>query len=138
MAAKLTDAQAQQALATVLEQIDKTTNPDALRALAGALQAVAAKLTDAQAQQALATVLEQIGKTTDPDALRALAGALQAVAAKLTDAQAQQALATLLEQDRQDNQSLRAPGAGRGASGGGGKADRRTGAAGVRYGARTN
>jgi hypothetical protein len=96
--AKLTDAQVRQALATVLEQIGKTTDFSALWALAGALQTVAAKLTDAQAQQAFATLLEQIDQTTDPDALQALAGALHAVAAKLTDAQAPQALATVLEQ----------------------------------------
>ena len=66
MAANLTDAQAQQALARVLEQIGRTTSPEALLALAAVLQAVAAKLTDAQAQQALATVLEQIDKTPIP------------------------------------------------------------------------
>ena len=90
--------QAQQALAPLLQQIGKTTNPDALGALAEALQALAAKLTEAQAQQALAPLLQQIGKTTNPDALGALAKALQALAAKLTEAQAQQALAPLLQQ----------------------------------------
>jgi hypothetical protein len=98
LATKLIEAQARQALAMVLEQIGKTTNPNALRALAKALHAISAKLTDAQAQQALAAVLEQIGKTADPDALRVLSEALQAVAVKLTDVQAQQALATVLEQ----------------------------------------
>ena len=90
--AKLTEAQAQQALAPLLEQIGKTTDPYALKALAEALQALAAKLTEAQAQQALEPLLQQIGKTTNPDALQALAQALQALAAKLTEAQAQQAL----------------------------------------------
>ena len=98
LAAKLTDAQAQQALATVLEEMGETTDPDALQALAGAFQALAAKLPEVQAQQSLATVLEEIGETTDPDALQTLAGALQAVPANLTDAQAQQALAPILEQ----------------------------------------
>ena len=44
--------QAQQAFAPVLQQIGKTTDPDALTALAQALQALAAKLAEAQAQQA--------------------------------------------------------------------------------------
>jgi hypothetical protein len=98
MAAKLTEAQAQQALAPLLQQIGKTTNHDALVALAKGLQAVAAKLTEAQAQQALITLLQQIGKTTNSDALVALADAFQELAAKLTEAQAQQALAPLLQQ----------------------------------------
>ena len=38
--AKLTDAQAQQALDALLIKIDKTTNPYALRALAQVLQAL--------------------------------------------------------------------------------------------------
>jgi hypothetical protein len=45
---------AEKLLAPPLPQIGKTTDPDALRALAEALQALAAKLTEAQAQQALA------------------------------------------------------------------------------------
>jgi hypothetical protein len=69
--AKLTDAQAQQALDPLLQQIgvEMTDSGGALQAL----QAVAAKLTKAQAQQALAPLLQQIGKTTNPYALRALA-----------------------------------------------------------------
>jgi hypothetical protein len=74
-----------------LQQLGETTDPDALQALAKALQALPAKLSEAQAQQALGPLLEQIGKTTDRDALRALAQALQAMAPKLTEAQAQQA-----------------------------------------------
>ena len=98
LVANLTEAQAQQALAPLLQQIGKTTDPDALRALAKALQALPTKLTEAQAQQALTPLLEQIGKTTDPNALPALAQALQALPTKLTEAQAQQALAPLLQQ----------------------------------------
>jgi len=52
MAAKLTEAQASQALDSVLKQIDETTDPLALWALAQALQALAAKLKEAQAMQA--------------------------------------------------------------------------------------
>jgi hypothetical protein len=98
LVANLTEAQAQQALDPLLQQIGKTTDANALLALAEALKAVAAKLSDAQAQQALDPLLQQIGKTTDADALQALAEALKAVAAKLSDAQAQQALDPLLQQ----------------------------------------
>ena len=76
----------------MLKRIGQTTNPDALEALAQALQALPAKLSEAQASQALDPVLKQIGQTTDPDALLALAQALQALAAKLSEAQASQAL----------------------------------------------
>ena len=54
----------------MLKQIGQTTDPDALQALAQALQALPAKLTEAQASQALDPVLKQIGQTTDLDALR--------------------------------------------------------------------
>jgi ABC-type transporter Mla subunit MlaD len=89
--AKLTEAQASQALDPVLKQIGQTTEPDALRALAQALHALPAKLTEAQASQALDPVLKQIGQTTHPRLLPALAEALQALAPKLTEAQAAQA-----------------------------------------------
>jgi energy-coupling factor transporter ATP-binding protein EcfA2 len=99
LAAKLTEEQAQQALAPLLQLIGKTSDSDALGALAKGLRAVAARLTEAQAQQALAPLLQQqIGKTTDPNALQTLAGALQALAAKLTETQARQALDALLQQ----------------------------------------
>ena len=61
----------------VLKQIGQTTDPDALQALAQALQALPAKLTDAQASQALDPVLKQIGQTTDSDALQTLAQGLR-------------------------------------------------------------
>ena len=51
--AKLTEAQANQALEPVLKQIGQTTNPYAHWPLAQALKALAAKLTEAQASQAL-------------------------------------------------------------------------------------
>jgi hypothetical protein len=51
--AKLSDAQASQALEPVLKQIgQRTDDPDALLALAKALQALAGKLSEAQAVQA--------------------------------------------------------------------------------------
>jgi energy-coupling factor transporter ATP-binding protein EcfA2 len=97
LAAKLTDAQAQQAIELLLQQIRKTTNPDALRALAEGLKALGPKLT-AQAEQVIALLLQQIGKTTDSDALLALAKGLKALASKLTGAQARQVIARLLQQ----------------------------------------
>ena len=98
LAANLTEAQAQQVLAPLLQQIGKTTDPDTLRALAEALRAVGAKLTEAQAQQALAPLLQQIGKTTDRSTLAALAKAVQELVAKVTEGEAKQALAPLLQQ----------------------------------------
>ena len=92
LAGKLTDAQAQQALAQVLKQFDRTTDPDVLRALAQAIEALPTMLTEGQAQQALAPVLHQIGQSTDSDALQVLGQALQALAGKLSEAQAQEAL----------------------------------------------
>jgi hypothetical protein len=58
---------------SVIEQIDQTTNPFALRALAQALEALPVKPTEAQASQALERLLKQIGQTTDPAALQELA-----------------------------------------------------------------
>jgi phage gp29-like protein len=49
--AKLTEAQAQQALDPLLKQIGKTTDSGALPALTKALEAVAAKLTEAHLRQ---------------------------------------------------------------------------------------
>jgi hypothetical protein len=102
--AELTEAQASQALAAVLDRIGWTTDPYQLQALARALQALAAKLTEAQASLALDPVLEQIGRTTDPGVLEALAQALHALPAKLSEAQASQALDSMLERiDRTDD-----------------------------------
>jgi energy-coupling factor transporter ATP-binding protein EcfA2 len=98
LAAKLNEAQAQQALAEVLQQIGQTTNPFAFEVLAQTIEALPAKLTEAQAQQALDPVLRQIGQTTYPGALQALAEAIQALPATLIDAQVQQALTPLMEQ----------------------------------------
>jgi hypothetical protein len=121
LAGKLTDAQAQQALDPVLQAMRRTTNLDALGALAQAVQALPGKLTDAQAQQALGQFLQamlQI-RTTDPDALGALARAVQALPGKLTDAQAQQALDQVLQADAA-NQNDRSGRAWRSGSGGAG------------------
>ena len=98
LAAKLSEAQAGQALDLMLKQIGRTTDPYALEAVARALPALAAKLSEAQAGQALGLVLKQIGETTNPDALGVLAEALRGLAAKLSEAQAGQALDVLLKQ----------------------------------------
>jgi hypothetical protein len=98
LAAKLTKAQAHQALNPVLTQMGRTSDPFALKALARALQALPANLTETQASQALEPVLELISQTTSPPALRTLAEALQALAAKLTNAQASKASDSVLNQ----------------------------------------
>jgi hypothetical protein len=84
--------QAQAALDPVLAAMQGTTNPDALRALAQAVQALPTKLTDVQAQAALDPVLAAMQGTTDFYALWALAQAVQALPTKL-DARARAALA---------------------------------------------
>jgi hypothetical protein len=91
-------ADANKLLTTAIAAIGKTTNSDALGALAEGLKALPVRLTDAQAQQAIAALLQQIGKTTLASTLNDLANGLTALAAKLTDAQAQQAIEPLLEQ----------------------------------------
>src|SRR4029077_21043205 len=50
--ARLTDAQVGQAIEPLLKQIGQAANPEALRTLAQALQALAGKMTEAQAAQA--------------------------------------------------------------------------------------
>ena len=84
----------------MLKQIEQTTLPYPLEALAQAVRALPVKLTEAQASQALDPVLKQIGRTTDPKALLALAQALQALPATLSEAQASQALDSALEHIR--------------------------------------
>ena len=105
VAPKLTKAQAQRALAQVLNQFDRTTDPDVLRALAQAIEALPVKLTEAQAQQALAPVLHQIGQSTNSDALHVLAQAFQTLAGKLSGAQAQQALDLVIKRFGQTTNS---------------------------------
>ena len=105
LAGKLTDAQAQQALAQVLKQFDRTTDPDVLRALAQAIEALPTMLTEGQAQRALAPVLHQIGQSTDSDALQVLGQAFQALAGKLSEEQAQEALDLEMKQFGQTTNS---------------------------------
>ena len=64
--AKLTEPQAEQALAPVLHQIGQSTDADALQVLAQAFQALAGKLTEAQAQRALVPVLRQFRRRPIP------------------------------------------------------------------------
>ena len=91
---KLTEAQASQAVDPVLKQIGQTTDADALKALAQALQALPA--TEAQAGQALGR--PQAARLRSPGGSQPLAQALQALAAKLSEAQASQALDPVLKQ----------------------------------------
>src|SRR4029077_4397602 len=82
--AKLTEAQASQALDPVLEQIGQATDANTLAALVQALQAPPAQLTEAPGSQGAEAVLKQMDKATDDNSLRALAEALTALAPKLT------------------------------------------------------
>ncbi len=102
LAAKLTEAQVQQALDPVLLQISHTVDPPALKALAQVLLALAPKLTEAQASKSLDVVLQRFESTdgfasTDySQVVQMLAEALQALPAKLTDGQANKALDPVL------------------------------------------
>jgi hypothetical protein len=80
----------------LIEAIDKTTDPYALRVLAEGLKAVTAKLEPADAQKAVAAILAAIDKTTAPYALSELVEGLKAVTAKLEPADAQKAVAAVL------------------------------------------
>ena len=64
VAAKLTEAQAQQALAPLLQQISDLTNPFALQVLAEGLKALPTNLTEAQTQWVFAFLLQRIGNST--------------------------------------------------------------------------
>jgi hypothetical protein len=68
---RLEPGPAQAALEPMLTAMKGTTDPDALEALAQAVQALAAKHPDAQAQAALQPVLTAMKGTTDPNALAA-------------------------------------------------------------------
>jgi hypothetical protein len=98
LAPKLTGAQAAQALDQVLNEFGKTDDPNALRALAKAIQALPVKLTDAQAVQAVDPIFNQFLETDNILAFQALAEAIQALPVKLTDAQAGQAVDKVLNQ----------------------------------------
>jgi hypothetical protein len=95
---KLSEAQAQQALGPVLDQIGQATDAVPLKEMAHALGALAAKLTEPQAKEAFCRVLNRIYETTDSDALLALARACRALAVRLTERQAQQVLEPVLDQ----------------------------------------
>jgi hypothetical protein len=103
LAAKISEAQARQALDLLLQQTEQTdqgTNRNAPLALGGSVRALLAKLSETQAQQVLDSLLKQIGEATRPDMLEALT---QALPAKLTEAQTQRALDPVLKKLAQIN-----------------------------------
>jgi hypothetical protein len=67
--AKLTDAQAQEALDAMLQQISQTTDSHTLEELAQATQALTPKLTEAQVEQVVDPLLQKIGSTTSAETL---------------------------------------------------------------------
>jgi hypothetical protein len=77
--AKLSEAQAGQALDPLLKQIGQTTDPGALRALAQALQALAAKLSEAQAIQASKVATASLAWAANGDEAAGWARALVAL-----------------------------------------------------------
>ena len=117
----------------LIEAIEKTTDPDALRALAEGLTAVLGKLEPADAQKAYAALVAAIEKTTDTRRTRRLAEGLKAVLGKLEPANAQKAYAALVAAigKTTDPDALRAGG---GPDGGAGQARTRRRAKGVHGG----
>jgi len=94
LVAKLSNAQAEQALDPILRQIDQSKAPLPLLAMVQALQSLPVRLDDAQALQAFGAAMRQMDETHDSYAFQAL----QASASKLTQAQAQQALDPMIRQ----------------------------------------
>jgi hypothetical protein len=135
LATKLTGAQLNDALITVLRQIVQmptparrqnepyqhsevvqafgplmeATSPHAFRALALTFKSLAPKLSAAQANEALEPMLRKISKTENPDALQALAEAMRALPAELTEAQASNVLDPVLLQIGQTTDPFELP-----------------------------
>ena len=87
----LTDEEAHVTSNAILASIKQTTEPDDLRDLVQALQALPVKLTDAQAQNVVDLILSGIKqhRNNGYDSLLSFAAALKALPAKMTDAQGQ-------------------------------------------------
>ena len=77
-----------------MQQIGKTTNRYALRALAEGLQALAAKLTEAQAQHALSIAMSSLGWAADEDEAVSWARAIVALLPSQSERGATSLLAT--------------------------------------------
>jgi hypothetical protein len=86
LAPRLTEAEGQRWLALLLKQIDRTTSPFTLRAVAQALRALPMSVTDAQIQIVFDPVVTLIDDTTVPFVMQSLVGAVHALAPKLSDA----------------------------------------------------
>ena len=83
--ARLTDAQARQALDPLLKQIDQTTDREVLKALAQTLDALAAKLLNAQAEHASGVAGSSLAWAASEDEAADWARALVPLSARLSD-----------------------------------------------------
>jgi hypothetical protein len=101
LAPKLSEAQRQQGLESILQRIAKTTDSFSILTLAQAIRALPAKLTEPQEHKAMAPILRRIGQTTDPGEIQALAEAIRTLAPKLTGADAGHGLEPLLHRLQQ-------------------------------------
>jgi len=95
---KLSSEEANRKFTLILEQMKRTTKPNALQSLAEALATVSGKLSSEDANQAFEQILMQMKRTFDPTALQSLAEALVAVSGKLSSEDAKQAFTLILEQ----------------------------------------
>jgi hypothetical protein len=82
------------AVETLMETIEKTSNPSQLRTLAGALKAV--PIAPTEAQRIFARLIAIMERSTDPGQLWALAEALKAVPGEPAPAEAQRAFTQLI------------------------------------------
>ena len=94
----LTNDQAQAAVGLILTAIERSTEPDDLRNLARALQAMPVKLTDQQAQAVVGPIIAAIQQqTADLSSLEQVWGILEGLPAKLVDGQSQEDLSPFLD-----------------------------------------
>jgi len=104
LTARLTETQAEQTLAPLVQQIgqllqhlDHIADPDALWTLAQGVRVLSPKLSDVDAQQALEPLLQQIEQATEPLALWSLIPAVHALGVARTEEQARQAFLPLVK-----------------------------------------
>ena len=86
------------AVGLILTAIERDTEPDDLRNLARALQAMPVKLTDQQAQAVVGSIIAAIQQeTADLSSLEQVWGILEGLPAKLVDGQSQEDLSPFLD-----------------------------------------
>ena len=91
-------SQSAQALSTLVESIDATTDAVVLRGLGRAASEIAPKLHEAEVLAAGATPLSLLARTTDPDQRRALRLALEGLSGRVAPGDARAGMTRVLEE----------------------------------------